>query len=297
MSRDYIAASWGGLDILVASLETSGGRDVIVQSPARGDRHVLQDRGLKVKITKAQLRFVDQPGKADYLVRYDALKQAAEEATSSVFSHPILGTYRARISDFDTTAQDGRSVEVSCTIIAEEEPQVVFRTGAGVSLAAGLDSVNAAVGVASASLAALGITLEPDAAQESLTAVSGCAEADGLDTLKVQGELATVTNMIDDAIAEHELATDLTRWTAYQSLIMLRYQLGRAAEAATADADHVFDLTVSTPRPLLAICVDVYGASLAPDRRDSIAKLNRLRTPGMVPAGTTLKMISEGARA
>lgn len=296
MSRDYIAASWGGLDILVASLETTGGRDVIVQSPARGDRHVLQDRGLKVKVTKCQMRFVDQPGKPDYLVRYDALRQASEDSTSSVFSHPILGSFRARITDFDTTANDGRSIEVSCTIIAEEEPQVVFRTGAGVSLAAGVESVSAAAGVATATLAELGITLEPDVAGDTTTAVTSWASLDSLDSQQVFVQAASLSNSIDDAIAELDLAGDLSRWQAYQSMILLRYQLGRAAEAATADVEQVFDLVVAAARPLLAICVDTYGASLAPDRASSIAKLNRVRTPGLVPAGTTLKMVSDGAR-
>lgn len=295
--KDYIAASWGGLDILVATIDTTGGRDIVVQSPARGDKHVLQDRGLRVKTTTCRLLFCPQPNKANYLVRYDAMRQASEDDISSVFSHPILGTYRARISEFNTSATDGTEITVSCTIIAEEEPQVVFRTGAGVSLGAGVESVNTAVGFASATLAELGITLEPDVAAESSEAVTAWSQAEDLDAQKVFVEVATLTGQIDDAINALNLATNIENWEAYKAMILLRYQLGRAAEAATSDAEHVFDLVVAVGRPLIAICSETYGASLATDRADSIAKLNRLRTPGLVPAGTTLKMISEGARA
>lgn len=294
--KDYIQASWGGLDILVSTIDTTGGRDLVVQSPARGNLHVLQDRGLRVKSTTCRLLFCPQPGKADYLVRYDAMRQASEDDIASVFSHPILGTYRARISEFNTTAGDGTEIQVSCTIIAEEEPQVVFRTGAGVSLAAGVDSVNTAVGTATATLAELGITLEPDVPAQTSAAVTAWSQAEDLDAQQVFVEVATLTGQLDDVIDELDLAGDINRWTAYQAMILLRYQLGRAAEAATSDADHVFDLVVAVARPLIAICSETYGASLATDRADSIAKLNRLRTPGLVPAGTTLKMISEGAR-
>ena len=296
MSADYIAASYGGIDILVSQLETTGGRDIVVQSPSRGDRHVLQDRGLKVKSTHCTVLFVDQPGKAHYLVRFDAFRTASEETEASVFSHPILGTFAARITEFSFSANEEQAVTVNCTIIAEEEPQVVFRTAAGVSLGPGVAAVGAAAGVATATLAELGLTLEPDVAGAAVTTATAWDEAQDLDAQQVLLETATLTNQIDDAIDELELTTDLERWPAYQAMILLRFQLSRAAEVAMSDAEHVFDLYVGEPRPLLAICAEVYGPDLAIERRGQIAKLNRVRNPGRVESGTTLKMLSDGAR-
>ncbi len=268
-----------------------------MQSPARGDRHTLQDRGKKLKSTSATILFVKQAGKADYLVRFGQFQELAELEGASVFSHPLLGTYTARISEFNIRATDEQSVEVTCTILAEEEPQVVFRTSAGVSVAAGVESVTSAAGAATAALTALG--LADNSPGTSLEAATGWANADvdTLDSQQVLLELATLSNRIDQAIADLEMTTNLERWPLYKAYILLRFQLGRAADAATSTAEHVFDFFVPTARPLLAICGEVYGPALAVDRAQKIAKMNRLRAPGRVPAGTTLKMISDGANA
>jgi hypothetical protein len=71
---------------------------------------------------------------------------------------------------------------------------------------------------------------------------------------------------------------------------VLQYQLQRAAESVASDAERVFDLTVRAPVPLRVLCARVYGASAAEERQAQVARLNALRTPGLVPAGTTLKM-------
>jgi hypothetical protein len=290
----YFDASFAGIYMLIANIDSESGRDIAVQSPARGDRHVLQDRGRKLLSTTCEMLFVPQPGLGSYLERFDQFRALAEGGKSDVFSHPLLGSYRARIGDFRFRASEDAAVEVTCTILAEDEPTVVFRAGAGISTEAGVEAVSAAAAAADTELAA--VDLESDVPSSALAQVTAWASGEDLDSADVFAQVATVSSQIDDAITALDLTSDLSRWEAYKQMIRLQYEVQRAAEAAVSDADNVFDLTVRVPRPLRAICAELYGAALAEDRATKIAKLNRLRTPGLVPAGSRLKMISNGAR-
>lgn len=59
----YFESRFGDLPLLIASIETDDGRDIAAQSPARGSRHYLQDRGAKLGRIECGVLFVDEPGK------------------------------------------------------------------------------------------------------------------------------------------------------------------------------------------------------------------------------------------
>jgi nucleoid-associated protein YgaU len=47
---------------------------------------------------------------------------------------------------------------------------------------------------------------------------------------------------------------------------------------------------VTEPMPARLLCAQVYGAAAAEERARQVVELNRIRTPGRIPPGTTLKM-------
>lgn len=289
----YFTASYGGIDLLFASIETKSGRDIAVMSPSRGDQHTLQDRGKRHLRTSATILLIDQPGLDPYLNRFDSLRTMALGDGAQIFSHPILGSYRARIEDFDFRAAAGDlSVEVTCTFLAEDEPQLVFPAAAGTSTAAGVEAVTIAGGSADTQLAALGLSTPITAT--AVAAVTAWDAAEVLDSSTVFSAVATITGQINTAIDTLELVTDISRWQAYRAMIGLSFALKRAAEAATQDAQHTISIYVPSPTPMLALCARLYGSALAQDRADAGARLNRLRRPGRVEAGTTLKMPADG---
>jgi prophage DNA circulation protein len=49
-------------------------------------------------------------------------------------------------------------------------------------------------------------------------------------------------------------------------------------------------MRVGTAAPLLSICAEIYGPEVAQQMADQIARANRIRTPGLVPAGTRLEV-------
>jgi len=293
MPATYLPAEIGGVSVLISSIDTSDGRDVAVLSPVRGSRHVLRDRGRKHRSARVELLFIDQPGLAPYTQRFHLVRSMVDEPASQIFAHPLLGTYRVRISDFDHRANaDSLNIEVSCTLLPEDEPTPVFPAGAGVSAAAGVEAVEVAAFEALAALDAA--ARESSAPDDCTTTVQGWSEASELDPQQVFLEAASRVEELNEEL--EELSADLTDWPTYRAFCVLRYQVTRAAESFTSEAERLLEVTVGQDSPLLAICAELYPASIAVERARQVAKLNRVRTPGRVPAGTVLKMPSSGVR-
>ena len=294
--RDYVQASYGGIDFFVTDVSTEEGRDIVVKSPARGDKHTLFDRGKKLLSTTCSILFCDEPGKEDLLLRFDNFRDRANTDTgSATFSHPLIGSYLARIAEFSHQQGEGTG-NIRCTakFLAEDEPQPIIRSGGGVPTLAGVESVTAASGIATAALADLGLL--SDLPLDAIDTVQAWANGDELDSQAVFAEMASFGGALNTAIDTLDLLTDLSRWQAYRAFVQLQGEVERAAEALTAAAALVFDVIVRVDRPLIAIATDVYGAAAGPTKADQIAKLNRVRTPGLVPAGTRLKFPQKGAR-
>jgi prophage DNA circulation protein len=211
MANAYFKAEFGGIPLLIAELDTVEGRDVVVQSPSRGDVHSLKDRGRKHRVTTCEVLFIDQPAQAPYLLRFKAFRELANEDAPSVLTHPLLGAYTARVGDFThKVSADSLGIEVHCTFYAEEEPEPVLTAGAGTSAAAGLEAVTIAAATADEALAAVG---ETSATPSSCAAaVTGWSEAEDLDSQRVFLEAAS---LVEDLNTEIEaLSVSLDDWPA-----------------------------------------------------------------------------------
>ncbi len=295
-SPQYFDSLFGDMPLLVSEITTERGRDIAVQSPFAGDKHTNFDQGRRQHRARCEILFADKPGQRSYLDRYDAFVALADSGEIRIFSHPLDGSYRARCdADSVSASADELKVTVSCVFIREDAPQTTFPIGAGVSTDAGPEAVRVASDLANMKLAEIDFGGLADVdfgiTDEAADAVDAWQTAgDELDAQQVYLEVATLCDRIDTAIVDLELAQDLSRYQAYETMIRLRYQLTRAAEAFTSESANVFDLYVEVPQPVLRICADVYGAALAVDRADQVTHMNRIRTPNLVPRGTTLKM-------
>ena len=289
MARSFVSGSFGGVPMLIAEVSTERGVDVVTQSPASGDKHTNSVRGLKQRRTTCEIMFVDQPGRLPFLERYDAFVELYESKKAQVFVHPFDTAHRALASDLTVSATSGdRCIRVSCVFLADDEPKTAFSVAAGTPAIAGVDEVSTAAAATNAALEEL--DLESDAPTSCLDTITAWSESSDLDSQGVFLGVASLAQEIDEAIEAHELATDLDRWEAYRQMIRLRYSVVRAAQAFTADSANVFDFYLDRAEPVIAICARIYGASEAEDRAAVVVKNNRIRTPGLVPAGTTLKM-------
>lgn len=282
-------AKYGDQPLLVVSFSDEAGRDWVTQSPSRGDDHQVQERGLRQRRTSCEIVFCDQPGLGDYLERWLAFRGAAESTRPALFTHPANGSYLAAVTELQARVElPQRAVRVSCVFVAAAPPAAVFPVGAGVLPQAGPEAVHVAAERATAELSAVGVTTTVPAM--CLAAVEAWAAAETPDARVISVSAAGLAAQLDDLITAYELATDLDRWVAYRSIISLRAQVVRSAAAVTSETSVVRRYVVQVAEPLRSIVARLFGARDAAARTDQVARMNGLRAPGMVPAGTMLQL-------
>lgn len=284
----WFDASFGDFPLRIVSITTEDGRDIVVQSPARGSKHYNQDRGAKIGRVNAELVFVDEPRADDFRDRFDAFRKLISDGEPKIFSHPVIGSYLARCEGGSHTADARRMITFSVSFLPESEPQVVSKVLAGTTPLAGVQACQVAAQEADDALSEQGIS--SSAPSNTLARVTTWSEADDLDSQDVIVGVVSAVAEINQAIDDLELASQIERWDAYVALVNLSYTVSRVADAFTSSSDRMTPLTVATATPLLAICARTYGAGRAVEMADIVARRNRVRTPGLVPAGTVLAM-------
>lgn len=286
MPAVYFEASFGGVSMHVGSINTTRGRDIAIQSPTSGDNHSLTDRGKKVVSSTWEILFVDRPNLAPYLERYEQFRNLVESGEVQILSHKLDGTYPARAADLQVSSDSNRlDVRCTCTFHQESRAPAVLPVEAGTSSYAGTESVTAHASSMKAVLADLGLASSAPADAEAAVARWEEGETDSNDVLL---EVTTVTQKIDSAIAELELATDLDRWEAYRAMVELRYAIVRAGEAFTSAAATVFTVFIDKARPVRVLVAEALGVDDLEENVATTIAMNRLRTPARVPAGTSL---------
>jgi hypothetical protein len=294
MADLHFEASFGGIPLFLASIETDDGRDIAVQSPSRGDRHYLQDRGARLGKADCEILFVNQPGLAPYVDRFLEFRALVAKGEPQIFVHPFYGAYLARAEAAPNSAEAAsQQIRCRCTFLPEDQPQPTTPSGAGVAPIAGAESVSVAATTVDDALAAAG--LASSAPSDASSFFDSAASSPDLDPQAVTAGVATLTGQINDAIAELDLATSLDRWPVYQAMVGLLAAVRLAGEAATSDSQQLITVRPDRARALLSICAETYGPDRAVEMSDRVARLNRVRTPNRIPAGTTLKMPAPGA--
>lgn len=293
----FFKASFGGVEMLLESMDGDAGRDWAVISPHRGDLHSVQDQGRRLRRVQCSVLFTDQPGLPDhYLDRYRAFEAMASDGKPQIFTHPIHGSYLAVVESTSYGASaESASVRCSCSFLAVQEPQAVRSIAAGVAAVAGPEEVGVSATAATAELTALGET--SDTPTDCLAAAEAWANGDTADARQVLLEVASLTSQIDADVDRLELVTDYQRWAAYKAMLRLRYSVSRAAQAATASASRVVEYNVRVGVPLRVLCARLYGARVAEEMADQVARINGLRITGRIPPGTVLRVPSEGLSA
>ncbi len=287
MSSEFYPASYGGVRMWIGRITTPNGRDVIVHRLSRGDSHPIDDRGLAPRIAQAELLFDDMSGETSSpRERFDQFRELVEGGGTYTFVHPLLGSYRARIGDFEHTLEE-LCITATCTIIPAEEIAAVSGVTFGTSAVAGEFNVEAAADTFNKEIEAVG--LESDVGTRAVAAVEDWQEPD-IPTRDVLVQVQALTNTINSFIEDNRLADFLSYWKAMRASVMLSDAVLRAARAATASVSRTFTVLIRQPVSLRKLVAQIYGAHEAEDRVQQVIGLNDIRTPGWIPAGTQLVM-------
>jgi hypothetical protein len=157
--------SWGNLLLFASKLDWEAGNTQVVHDLAQGDDHPVQSRGAHLGRVSATLMFddfvgVDETGVAAWR-RFEATKGQRE-----LFTHPISGSFWAKIGDLKPTIDESTVITAVCEFIPDEPVQPVSPAGAGASGTAGELAVSAAADKLAKTLSDQGIGFPPEKLQK-----------------------------------------------------------------------------------------------------------------------------------
>jgi len=283
-----LPASFGGVPLDVLEISADRGRVLdISETPHRDGATSIQDLGGKTRIDRLRLIFCRLKGELrnEYWDRYKRVVGYKDQGEPQVFVHPLQGQYLARIMDWQESASaEPRScVMVDCTLVEEVFGSQVYEPGAGAPPLAGLADVQQACNLMA--------SYEPataDLAGEIKDTVTGWTSEGQVFARDLNLSLAKLQRKLDDAIDQYELATDIKRWPTYRAIQNVRATVTRAAIVVRSTTPRQITFTTAAPLPLRLIAVKLYGAKQAQVRYEELLRLNKVRNPMRVPAGTVL---------
>ncbi len=156
MASELLECSWGRIRIFASQIHTDSGRTQVVHELSSGDRHPVQDRGLRVRRVRVQIQFDDFPNAPTPKEAALALEAAKDSGQTAVFQHPLLGRFVASVAEFVSNVDENSNISAEAEFIQEEEDIAVTPSGAASSGTSGENSVEAAATALDAELAATG---------------------------------------------------------------------------------------------------------------------------------------------
>lgn len=141
---ELLECSWGKIRIFASQVHTDSGRTQVVHELSSGDRHPVQDRGLRVRRVRVQMQFDDFPNQPAPKEAALALDSAKNTGQTAVFQHPLLGRFLASVGEFNSNIDENSVITAEAEFIQEDDDIAVTPTGAASSGTSGENSVDAA---------------------------------------------------------------------------------------------------------------------------------------------------------
>lgn len=229
MATELLECRWGKLRLFLSKINTDGGRTLVVHNPSAGDRHTVQNRGLKERRIRCELQFDDFPGQPSPAEAALALKAAKDSGVAAIFQHPLEGRFLASIGEFHTDIDDNSVISAECEFVQEgDDEAAVSPVGSGTSGAAGIVSVSAAAEAMDTQLSSLGLLTmsAPVAASLASKIPNGAGPLEKLQTLR-----GSITLSVAQAKA---FATGITD------------QVASTANGLSSDASNIIGAPVET---------------------------------------------------
>lgn len=287
-------AMFGGIRLWASRISTVNGRKLVVHSPSSGDDHPLQDRGLEVRTASCTLQFHEMDGEPmTGRERFDRFCEIVELGEPQMFTHPLRGSYLARVGRFDHDLDEDSNLTAEVEFVPEDRIPAVTVALAGTSAAAGEDAVAGAGAAANEELEQLGISTPVTA--EATAAVEAWQDPD-TSARRVFVDVAQLTEKINSEIERLELASSLSHWQAYRAMLLLADALVAAGRASTSDVARIMTVKTARPIALISLLASVYGAREAHPRRPQAMALNDIPTPAWIEAGTELRLPQLGTQ-
>lgn len=154
--KPLFISSWGDIRLFVSSIRWQAGETQTVHNLAAGDVHPVQPRGSQIRTCTLDLMFDDFDGEAE--TGMAAFRRfAATTRERRLFTHPVDGSYFARIGDFNPEVDQDSVVRATCEFIPDGDVVPVAPAGAGTTATSGETAVSAALDKVNDELLAVGM--------------------------------------------------------------------------------------------------------------------------------------------
>lgn len=233
-----VQARWGDIVLFCAQINTDGGRTQVVHEPSSGDRHVVQDRGLRVRRARLQLQFDEFPGAPAPEDAARILEAAKNTGTVRMFTHPLLGRYLASVGEFTSQISDSGVITGEAEFIAESDDIAIAPIGTTLFGDPGAGSVSALAEATDARLDDAGALkmAGPTAAALTPALPSGFSFGSGLAANLSLNLSINLDVQLSASIAANVSATATAAATATASAAASATATGSATAAASAVA-------------------------------------------------------------
>lgn len=293
MIAGLFESSWGGVRVWASNIRTVNSRRIVLHDPSSGDEHPIDDQGLEARVTTCTLLFDEMEGATEEpMERFDRFRAMVEAGDERIFAHPLVGSYLAKVGRFEHEVDEDSNLTAEVEFIPVSKPPPVVLLDAGLSAPAGVDGVGAAADVADAELEAVG--LSTDVTASARDAVETWDDPDSGTIRRILVDVARLTNQIDTAVDDLELATSLDHWPAWKALLLLRDSIVAAGRAATADVSRLITVRIGRPIALRTLLAGIYGARDVDYYYTKARSLNDIRQPAWIETGTELKLPQPG---
>lgn len=257
---ELLECRWGKLRLFASKINTDGTRTLVVHNRSAGDRHTVQDRGLRERRVRCSLQFDDFPGQPSPADAARALRAASVSGQAAIFQHPLEGRFLASIGDFHSEIDENSVISAECEFVQEAEDQAVTPTGSGTGAGAGTASVNAAAEALDTQLANLGQLKMSSATAAALAGKipGGAGPVDQLNAIRGKIDLSVATaKAFAVGIANQTAATANQLSSEASAIVGAPVETQFAAFKASSALDSLllspagehFDLTSAAPVP------------------------------------------------
>jgi len=282
-----LQCSWGRIQLWLASITTTDGRDVVITPYTRGNVPDVDDRGEPPKLARCSLLFDDFIGvSATAEDRLQDLLLLKSKGKAQLFVHPIYGSYLANIVDFDHTIVPPGIITAEASFVPAEEVGVFAVDPLGVSLDFTTDAIDASATELTAQLA----DVEDTSALPAQATAAGEAIESAETARDALVEVSRMSDALWDEIDEKKLALDTALWPAMKAYVMLGEAVRAGADRRLGDGGAFMTVRIDEPQSLWRLVTDIYGADQAFARREEAMSLNDIPTPGAIPSGTQLRL-------
>ncbi len=290
-------ASYGGVEFDCVTTQDSISRAVARREYPRTNGANLQDMGAAPRVTRCQVIFFEREpidgedffqSNKNHLERFDAFYKATQQGTPQDFVHPITGTYRALVEEFEfgASADEEDTIIADVTFVEDTTAPAVFEAGSSSPFDSGTASVQVQAEITEDLMEERGIS--HSFAADIGTIVDAWESNPLLTVREVNLQLQSIASTVDEVIIELEMTTDIRRYPLYRATQKLLWTVRQAAESFREQQPQLITITTTVNIPLRVLVTDYYGAAEAASRYREVMRLNDIDDPSLILAGTTL---------